>query len=241
MYSPDEQGEYTPLEGALRFSVQGLSDALADVMEGITEPPAEEYAMMLEVTMADYPGQPCPPAFSWNTGMVMHILKNDPVLRELEHVQVDSPGTAYLFFYDKQGHRGLGQDTVYAIWAHMEEAFSEWISCSAHFAISLLPLMEAWQWAVAASNPRRLRGRAENPAPRIPVVTTGESDSSVQLVGIIPQQAGRLTTVEEMADARPAAHAGTARPHRATTLVSVYCCWWGWFTSFLTRQGSAGL
>ena len=57
--------------------------------------------MMLEVTMADHPGQPCPPTFSWNTGMVINKLKSDPVLRELEHVQVDGPGTAYLFFYDK--------------------------------------------------------------------------------------------------------------------------------------------
>ena len=104
MYSTDEQGEYTSLDGALRFSVQGLSDALADVREGITEPPAEEYAMMLEVTMANCPGQPCPPAFSWNMGMVMHVLKNNPILRDLEHVQVDGLGTAYLFFYDKQGH-----------------------------------------------------------------------------------------------------------------------------------------
>ena len=63
MYSPDEQGEYVPLDGAPRFSVQGLSDALADVEEGITEPPAEEYTMMLEVTMADHPGWPRPPAF----------------------------------------------------------------------------------------------------------------------------------------------------------------------------------
>ena len=55
----------------------------------------------------------------------MHLLKNDPVLKELEHVQVDGPGTAYLFFYDKQGCCGLGQDTAYAIRAHMEEAFSE--------------------------------------------------------------------------------------------------------------------
>ena len=101
--------------------------------------------MMLEVMMADHPGQPHPPAFSWNVGMVMHILKSDPVLRELEHVQVDGLGTAYLFFYDKQGHRGLGQDTMYAIHAHVEEAFSGWISHSAHFTISLLPLMEAWQ------------------------------------------------------------------------------------------------
>ena len=75
----------------------------------------------------------------------MHILKSNPVLRELEHVQVDGTGTAYLLFYAKQGHRGLSQDTAFAIWAHMEEAFSEWISGSAHFAISLLPLVEAWQ------------------------------------------------------------------------------------------------
>ena len=160
MYSPDEQGEYMPLDGALRFSMQGLSDALADVGKGITEPPVEEYAMMLEVTMADCPGQPCPPTFSWNAGMVMHILKNDPVLRELEHVQVDGPGTAYLFFYDKQGHHGLGQDTAYEIQAHVEEAFSEWILHSAHFAISLLPLVEAWWQAVAASDHQRLRGQA---------------------------------------------------------------------------------
>ena len=40
MYSPDEQGEYTPLDGAPRFSMQGLCNALADVREGITEPPA---------------------------------------------------------------------------------------------------------------------------------------------------------------------------------------------------------
>ena len=172
MYSPDEQGEYTPLDGAPGFSMQGLSDALADVGEGINEPPVEEYAMMLEVMMADRPGQPHPLTFSWNAGMVMHILKSDLVLRELEHMQVDGLWTAYLFFCDKQGHQGLGQDTVYAIWAHAEEAFSEWISCSAHFTISLLPLVAWWQ-AVTTSDCQRLRSRAENPTPKIPVVTTG--------------------------------------------------------------------
>ena len=94
--------------------------------------------------MADRPGWLRPPAFSWNAGMVMHVLKSNLVLRQLEHVQVDGPVTAYLFYYDKQGHQGLGQDTAYVIQAHMEEAFSEWISHSAHFAISLLPLEEAW-------------------------------------------------------------------------------------------------
>ena len=152
MYSPDEQGKYMPLDGASRFSMQGLSDTLADVREGITEPQAEEYAMMLEVTMANCTGWPHHPTFSRNAGMAMHVLKDDPVLRELEDVQVDGPGTAYLFFYYKQGCHGLGQDTVHTIQDHVEEAFSEWILCSAHFAISLLPLVEAWQQAVAAFN-----------------------------------------------------------------------------------------
>ena len=65
--------------------------------------------------MADHPGQPCPPTFSWNGGMVMHILKSDPVLWELGHVQVDGPGTAYLFFYDKEGCWGLEQDAMDAV------------------------------------------------------------------------------------------------------------------------------
>ena len=171
MYSPDKLGEYMLLDGAPRFSVQGLSNALADVGEGITEPPVEEYAMMLELKMADWPGWMCPPMFSWNARMVMHVLKNDLVLRELEHVQVDSLGTAYLFFYNKQGCCGLGQDTAYAIWAHMDEAFSEWISHSTHFTISLLPLVEAWWQAATTSDRQRLRSRTENPAPRNPVVT----------------------------------------------------------------------
>ena len=77
--------------------------------------------------------------------MVLHILKSNLVIRELEHMQVDGPGTPYLFFCDKQDHHGLGQGTAYAIQAHMEEAFSQWILHSAHFTISLLPLVEAWQ------------------------------------------------------------------------------------------------
>ena len=81
--------------------MQGLSDVLVDAREGMGETPGEEYTMMLEMMMADCPGQPCPPAFSWNTGMVMHVLKSDLVFRELEHVQVDGPGIAYLFFYNK--------------------------------------------------------------------------------------------------------------------------------------------
>ena len=164
--------------------------------------------------MADHPGQPHPPTFSWNVGIVMHVLKSDLALRELEHVQVDGPGIAYLFFYDKQGHQGLGQDAAHAVQTHMEEAFSEWISCSAHFTISLLPLMEAWQSLVAASNCQRLRGWAENPAHNMPVAAARESDSLSQLVGSAPQQVGRASGVEEVTKARLTTHTRAAQPCR---------------------------
>ena len=211
MYSPDNQGEYTSLDKTLQFSLQGLSDALADVGEGTGKTSAEEYTLTLEVTMADHPGRPHPPTFSWNVGMVRHILKSDLVLRELEHVQVDGPGTAYLFFYDKQGRQGLEQDAADAVQTHVEEAFSEWISCSAHFNISLLPLMEAWRWSVAASDCRRLRSWAENPAHNAPVGVAWESDSSSQLVGSAPQQDGRTSGMGERTEARLATHTGTVQ------------------------------
>ena len=172
----------------------------------------EEYTLTLKVMMADHPGQPCPPAFSWNAGMVMHVLKSDPVLWELEHVQVDCPGTAYLFFNDKQGHWGLEQDATDAVRIHVEEAFLEWILCSAHFNISLLPLMEMWQWSIAASNHQRLRSWAKNPAHNAPVGAAWESDSSSQLVGSAPQQDGRTSGMGERTEAKLAAHTGTARP-----------------------------
>ena len=91
MYSPDDQGECTSLGEAPQFSLQGLSDALEGTREGMGETSAKEHALMLEVTMADCPGRSHPPAFSWNMGMVMHVLKSDLALRELEHVQVDGP------------------------------------------------------------------------------------------------------------------------------------------------------
>ena len=194
--------------------MQGLSDALADIGERMGKTLVEEYALTWEVTMADHPGQPRPPAFSWNAGMIMHILKSDPVLRELEHMQVDGPGTAYLFFHDKQSCPGLEQDAADAVQTHVEEAFLEWILCSAHFNISLLPLMEAWQQSVAASDRRRLRSSTENPAHNAPVGAAQESDSSSQLVGSVPQQNGRTSGMGEKTEARLTTRTGTARPHR---------------------------
>ena len=105
MYSPDDQGEYVPKVGMLSFSVKGSSDALT-ALETVTEvqPSSEEFALQLEVTMANCPGHPCLPTFLWNAGMVLHVLKSDPTLRDLKHIQVDGHRMAYLFFFDKQGH-----------------------------------------------------------------------------------------------------------------------------------------
>ena len=121
MYSPDDQGEYMPEAGMMSFSIQELSDALTVLDTEVTmfQPPSEEYALLLEVTMADCPGCPHPPTFSWNTGMVMHILKGDSALRDLDHIQVDGPGTTYLFFFNKQGHKGLTLDATQTLRTHV--------------------------------------------------------------------------------------------------------------------------
>ena len=76
--------------------------------------------------------------------MVMHILKGNPTLRHLEHVQLDGPGMAYLFFFDKQGCRGLTFYTTQTLRTHVGEAFAEWISHSAHFDVIPLLLVEGW-------------------------------------------------------------------------------------------------
>ena len=88
MFSPNESGEYTPQDDVAQFTVQGLRDALTAAEYTVTELPypADEYIIQSEVMMADLPGQPHLPAFSWNAGIVLHVLKSDPALRELEHV-----------------------------------------------------------------------------------------------------------------------------------------------------------
>ena len=104
MFSPNESAEYTLHNDTARFTVQGLRDALTAPECTVTEPPCpmDEYIIQLEVTMVEQPSRPHPPAFSWNAGMALHVLKSDPALRELEHVQVDGPGLVFLF-YDRHG------------------------------------------------------------------------------------------------------------------------------------------
>ena len=57
MYSSDNQGEYMPEAATQNFSIQGLSDALTSLDAEVTvvQLSAEEYALLLEVTMADQP------------------------------------------------------------------------------------------------------------------------------------------------------------------------------------------
>ena len=74
--------------------------------------------------------------------MIMHILKSDPTLRDLEHVQVDGPGMAYLFYFNQQGRHRLTREATQAMQVHIGGAFMEWISHSAHFAVNPLPLPE---------------------------------------------------------------------------------------------------
>ena len=98
-------------------------DALTREVPNVQLLPSVKFALQLEVTMADHPGHPCPLAFPWNMGMVMHILKSDPMLSDLKHVQVDGPGMAYLFFFDKQGKCWLTHKATQAMQAHMEKVF----------------------------------------------------------------------------------------------------------------------
>ena len=105
MFSPNESGNYMPCDDTVSFTVQGLRDALTAAESTVTEPlhPMDKYIIQLEVLMVDWPSRLHPPAFSWNAGMVLHVLKSDLALRELEHVQVNSPRLVYLFFYERHG------------------------------------------------------------------------------------------------------------------------------------------
>ena len=118
--------------------------------------------------------------------MVLHILQRDPALRDLEHVQVDGLGMAYLFFYDKQGHKGLKQEVMENLWVHVAEAFSEWISHSAHFMAILLPLAEGWRRAMATLDRWCPRSRVEQQDHPVLHGSSSESDSTPQLVGSAP-------------------------------------------------------
>ena len=136
--------------------------------------------------MADWAGRLCPPAISWNGGMVQHVLKSDPALRELEHIQVNSPGLVYLFFYDRHGHRGLTKEATLAICSHLADTFAEWIGRSSHFEVVPLLLEEGHQCMTAAQERCRQCIQTQE-QPNLPIHATGSASSrSSQLVGRVP-------------------------------------------------------
>ena len=148
-----------------------------------------------------------------NGDMVQHVLKSDPALRELKHIQVDSPGLAYLFFYDRHGHHGLTKEVALAMCSHIVDAFAGWIGRSAHFDAIPLLLEEGHQHAMAAQE--RCRQHIQTwEQPRLPIHMMGSGSSrSSQLVGGVPpvQEAQEGTAEPET----PRVNA--ARPHRCQT------------------------
>ena len=128
----------------------------------------------------------------------MHILKGDPALRNLEHVLVEGPGTAYLFFYDKQGRKGLVLEATHTLRAHVGDVFSEWISRSTHFTVNPIPLEEGWCCAVAVAEWQWQHTWVEFQSPVVPSPAVIESDSNPQLQGNTPQPTGRLGLADEL-------------------------------------------
>ena len=82
--------------------------------------------------------------------MVLHVLKNDPALRELEHIQGYGLEQHICFFYDRHRCCGLMKEAALAIHSHLADGFSEWIEWSTHFKVVLLLLDEGCCHTAAA-------------------------------------------------------------------------------------------
>ena len=188
MFSPNESREYMPCGDVMSFTVQGLRDALTAAESTITKPlcPTDKFMIQLEVMMEDQPRRPCPLAFSWNGGMVQHVLESNPALRDLEHMQVDGPGLAYLFFYDRHGYCSLTKEVTLTMHSHIANAFAEWIGRSTHIDVVPLLLEEGCQHVTAAQERcRQCIWPQEQPALPIHVIGSASSGLS-QLVGGVP-------------------------------------------------------
>ena len=118
--------------------------------------------------------------------MVQHVLKSDLALRELEHIQVDSPGLAYLFFYDRHGYHSLTKEAALTMCSHIVDSFAEWIGRSAHFDVVPLLLEEGCQCTMSAQERCRQHvWTQEQPSLPTHMMGSGSSGSS-QLVGGVP-------------------------------------------------------
>ena len=144
---------------------------------------------------------------------MQHVLKIDPALRELEHVQVDSPGLVYLFIYDRHGHRGLMKEVALTMHSHIADAFAEWIGRSTHLDAVLLLLEEGHQHMMAAQERcRQCIQPQEQPTLPIHLTRSGSSGSS-QLVGGVPP----VPEAQEGAVEQETPRVNVARLHRHQT------------------------
>ena len=107
------------------------------------------------------------------------------------------PSTAYLFFYDKQGRRGLVLEATHTLRVHVGDASSEWISRSAHFVVNPFPLMEGWCCPVATAEQQWQCTQTEFQLPVVPSPAMSESDSNPQLLGSAPLSTRRLSLADE--------------------------------------------
>ena len=119
--------------------------------------------------------------------MVLNVLKNDPALRELEHIQVDGPGMAYLFFYERHGYCSLMKEAALAICSHLADTFAEWIGRSTLFKATLLLQEEGHHHLTATQGRCRQQIQTpEQPNLQVHAAGTASSGSSLQLVGGAP-------------------------------------------------------
>ena len=115
---------------------------------------------------------------------MQHVLKNDPALRDLWHVQVDGPGLVCLFFYNRHGHHSLSREAALAM--HLHYLMPLQSGLGDHFdAVSLL-LEEGCQCVMAAQESHRQHIWPQKP-PIFPIQASGSTSSrSLQLVGGVP-------------------------------------------------------
>ena len=137
-------------------------------------------------------------------------MRSDPALRDLQHMQADGPGLAYLLFHDRHGYRGLSKEEALTMRSHIADAFTEWIGRSAHFdAVPLL--LEAGQQHTTATQERHRQRIRPLEEPILPVhVSKSTGSESLQLVGGVPPVPEAQEGAAELGTPR----ANAARPHR---------------------------
>ena len=147
--------------------------------------------------------------------MVQHVLKSDLALRELEHIQVNSPGIAYLFFYDRHGHHSLIKETALAIHSHLADTFAEWIGRCMHFNVVPLLLEEGCQYVTAAQERCRQCIQTQEQY-SLPIHVMGPASSgSSQLVGRVPP----IPEAQDGAEEQEMPRVSVGRPCRHPTKV----------------------